>query len=431
VLHLLRTELGAPVFWQGIKQYLQTHAHGNSLTSDLQSALERASSTSLDRFFDQWLLRPSHPSLKVRASYEAGRVTVRFDQTQSDVFELTYEVVICDGAGKLHTLLATTADKHFELSLELKARPTYVAVDPNLRLLGSVQLETSFDWATQQLKKATSARLRRQAATWLGTRHDFRAVAALSATLTSKQEHASVRVACATSLGRLRSKEAFEALRNATRSPEPRARAAIAEALGDFRSSAALDALKAMLKGEKSYLVEAAVTRALGAVRQDNVFPLLAKQSQHPSWADVVASAALDAVAQSGESQALPLIIEATKPSATLRKRRAAAAALGKLGDVGNARRRLTELLEDPNPLLRTDAVLALYNLGGDAARSALRARQGRETDGRVTRRIREVLLKADAGDDQRQVRERLLKMEREVEEVKSQLASLKAKHKG
>jgi HEAT repeat protein len=160
------------------------------------------------------------------------------------------------------------------------------------------------------------------------------------------------------------------------------------------------------------------------------VVPTLIKQAKRKSWADVVSAAALDAVAQLGNEEDIPMLITNAAPVHSLRTRRAAASALGKMSDYPAARKRLIEMLEDKNPLLRTEVAQALGASAGERPRAALRSRLARETDGRVARRIREALLKADSGEEQRQTRERLLRLERELDDVKAQLASLKAKPK-
>jgi aminopeptidase N len=172
VLHLLRTELGSATFWAGVKVYLSRHAFKSVTTTDLQRSLEEVSGRSLDRFFDQWVHRAGHPAIKARVGYEGHKAVVRFEQTQAELFELEFEIEVRDPQGKIHTASVRSSDRHVAVSISMKERPSYIGVDPKLLLVGSMQLDTSFDLASGQLKHATSARLRRQAAAWLGTRQD-------------------------------------------------------------------------------------------------------------------------------------------------------------------------------------------------------------------------------------------------------------------
>ncbi|MCE7992974.1 MAG: M1 family metallopeptidase [Roseivirga sp.] len=57
VLHLLREELGDEAFWKGIRSY-STRYFGKSVkTEDFKLAMEKATSTNLDDFFDTWVYK--------------------------------------------------------------------------------------------------------------------------------------------------------------------------------------------------------------------------------------------------------------------------------------------------------------------------------------------------------------------------------------
>jgi len=56
VLHLLRGQLGEPVFWRGLRAYTRANVGRAVTTADFQSAMERASGRSLEAFFRQWVL---------------------------------------------------------------------------------------------------------------------------------------------------------------------------------------------------------------------------------------------------------------------------------------------------------------------------------------------------------------------------------------
>ncbi len=63
VLHLLRSELGADVFFEGLQIYLTKHAYRTAEVDDLRQAFEQASGKDLRPFFNQWFLRGSHPNI--------------------------------------------------------------------------------------------------------------------------------------------------------------------------------------------------------------------------------------------------------------------------------------------------------------------------------------------------------------------------------
>ncbi len=55
VIHLLRTELGEPAFWRGIRLYTRSYFGKSVTTPDFQRAMEKASKRSLQEFFNKWV----------------------------------------------------------------------------------------------------------------------------------------------------------------------------------------------------------------------------------------------------------------------------------------------------------------------------------------------------------------------------------------
>lgn len=65
VLRMLEQYLGAEVFRKGISHYLHTHAHGNTETADLWSALEAVSGEPVRQTMDSWILQGGYPLVTV------------------------------------------------------------------------------------------------------------------------------------------------------------------------------------------------------------------------------------------------------------------------------------------------------------------------------------------------------------------------------
>jgi len=55
VLHLLREKLGDDAFWSGISLYSQNNYRKSVVTNDFKLAMEQASKSNLDDFFDEWV----------------------------------------------------------------------------------------------------------------------------------------------------------------------------------------------------------------------------------------------------------------------------------------------------------------------------------------------------------------------------------------
>src|ERR1700722_6860530 len=65
VLRMLEQFLGPDVFREGINDYLTTHSHGNTETSDLWDALERSSGRAVRTIMDTWINQGGYPLLRV------------------------------------------------------------------------------------------------------------------------------------------------------------------------------------------------------------------------------------------------------------------------------------------------------------------------------------------------------------------------------
>lgn len=435
VLHVLRSELGDSLFWKGVSSYLHRHARGVVETRDLLRSLEEVSGRSLGRRFDELVHRPGHPEIEVDISWEDGILRCAAKQTQHttdgvpSVFEVPIGLVIVDPetrAEKRVTLrLAARADS---FSIPCETRPRYVVVDPQMRILGDVTVKAPADMLRAQLAEAKSARGRWLAAQCLAKLDDPPTIQALSARLFDDAEFWGVRVESADALGRIRAREAFDALVKARDVSHPKVRRGVVEALGKFRSTAAVEALKPKALRDESYLVEAEAARALGKTRQAAAYDVLLDVMSRPSWAEVIAAGAIDGLAALRDDRALPHLYSRTRYGHPSRVRRAAALAIPKLATDRRAREHLEDLLDDADPLLRLDTVRALSDLGDARARPSLRARAEIDLDARVRRRIREAV--RDLGGERKQheeLKETVERLENEQRELRARLAKLEA----
>ena len=84
VLHTLREQIGDKAFWSGVNAYLTRHKFSNVESTDLKDAMEAASGTKLDWFFNQWVYGIGSPKLNVKQAYNARSktLTLTIAQTQ-------------------------------------------------------------------------------------------------------------------------------------------------------------------------------------------------------------------------------------------------------------------------------------------------------------------------------------------------------------
>jgi aminopeptidase N len=436
VLHVLRTELGNQLFWKGVSSYVQRHARDVVETRDLLRSLEDVSGRSLGRRFEELVHRPGHPEVEIDISWDDGILRCAAKQTQHttdgvpNAFEVPIVLLIVDAESaheKRVTLrLAARADS---FSIPCETRPRYVVVDPEMRILGDVTVKAPGDMLRAQSAEAKTARGRWLAAGGLSKLDDPPTIEALSARLFDDAEFWGVRAEAAEALGHIRAREAFDALVKARDLAHPKVRRAVVAAIGRFRTTAAVEALKPKALRDESYLVEAEAARALGKTRQASAFEVLLDVMARPSWADVIASGAVDGLAALRDDRALPHLFSRTRYGHPSRVRRAAALAIPKLATDRRAREHLEDLLDDVDPILRLDVVRALSDLGDARSRAALRARAEIDLDARVRRRIREAV--RDLGGEKRQneeLKETVERLENEQRELRARLAKLEAR---
>ncbi|HWA75857.1 MAG TPA: M1 family aminopeptidase [Polyangiaceae bacterium] len=433
VLHLLRRELGDASFFQGVRDYLQAHAHSLVETVDLQRALERVSGRSLERFFDQWIFRPGHPDLKIKVSYEDGLLVVSLKQAQKGpetaIFELEFEIEVQTEGGAFARHRKRVTASHDQLVVPLGKRPAYVAFDPEQRVIGQISVEAPADMLRRQLTAGSSAFVRWSAAAGLAKKPDPTNLSALDDALGNEKESWMVRVEAARALGKTRAPAALDALAKHTKVKHPKVRRAVAAALGAFRDERAVELLRPLAQRDASYLVEAEAARALGKTKQKAALKPLLAMVDRKSWADVVRSGTLDGLSALRDEAGLPEVLERTRYGYPSRGRRAAVGALAELGEGKKVREHLESLLDDGDPHLRADVASALLRLGDHRCRPALRRALDREIDGRVARRLREALRDLGEGASERKrVADELESLRGELLELKARLAKIEAK---
>lgn len=434
VLHVLRRELGDGLFWKGISTYLHRHARGVVETRDLLRALEEVSGRSLGRRFEELVYRPGHPEVEIELAWEDGVLRCSAKQTQStadgvpNAFEVPIILTIVHGETgeqKEKLRLITRADS---FAIPCPTRPRYVVVDEEMRILGDVTVKAPADMLRAQLAEAKTARGRWLAAQGLAKIDDPPTITALTTRLFDDRELWMVRVECADALGRIRAREAFDALVKGREIAHPKVRRAVVEALGRFRTTAAVEALTPKALRDESYLVEAEAARALGKTRQAAAYEVLLDVMARPSWAEVIASGAIDGLAALRDDRALPHLYSRTRYGHPSRLRRAAALAIPKLATDRRAREHLEDLLDDADPIVRIDVVRALSDLGDARSRAALRARADVDLDARVRRRIREVV--RDLGGERKQneeLKEAVERLENEARDLRARVAKIEA----
>jgi aminopeptidase N len=443
VLHMLRQELGEARFWKAIAHYVQKHRGGSVETRDLVRAIDDATGWNPDRFFQQWVFSPGHPDISAELSYDETQklVKVTLKQTQdtkdgTPVFALPLTVRITTGGQ--HRDVRVRFEEAQQTFLIPSDPPEQVVIDPGNHILKTYEEKKTDRWMFEQLKKAEHAIDRIRAARALGKGGEPTAIPHLAVTM-AQDPFWAVRGEAAVALGSIKTAAAREAIATALPSEKhPKARRLMVRALGSFRhDEGAADAAAKVLGGDASYFVEADAALSLAKTRSPRAYDLLIKAMDRPSYLDVIRSQCLTGLAELREERAIDVALKALRYGEPVVGRRAAIAALGTLGAEFGSRKRqvrevLVDLLDDQDFRARIAAVEALRVLGDADATGALKRAEGRDLDGRVRRRAREVARALAEGATQsdavKQLRDQVEKLESENLALKERVLKLETK---
>ncbi len=403
-LHGLREELGDAAFFGAVRTYLQAHARGLVETRDLLRAMEASSGKSLARRFEEGLHTPGHPVVSIVIQYDRGLLTIEAEQLQGaseapadergvpEVFAvpLSFDILTAKGSVRTETVLFERRQDTFVFASP--QRPVAVVVDPRMTVLGEVTVKAPHDLLHAQLDLAPTARGRWLAARTLASLGDARTLSRLARRLRDEKEFWGVRAECADALAAARTDDAKKALLAALSIAHPKARRAVVRALGAFRAPDVVAALVPVALGDESIVVQSEAARSLGKTKEAAAYDTLVVMLGRSSWADVVATGAIDGLLASKDDRAVEHVAARTKYGYSTRIRRAAVRAVPGLLPPLRARELLEGLLADADQNLRIDVAYALAELDDARARGPLSEQLQRDLDPRARRAYREVL---------------------------------------
>ncbi len=134
---MLRDELGADAFNQGLRQFWKEQQFRTASWLELQRAFETASGKKLDGFFSQWLTQSGAAQPVIRdtqLTQQDGtyRIAVTLAQP-APAYRLRVPLVITTAEGKEEHIVELTQEQQ-DYILKSTARPVSLALDPDLKL---------------------------------------------------------------------------------------------------------------------------------------------------------------------------------------------------------------------------------------------------------------------------------------------------------
>ncbi len=454
VLHMLRCQLGADLYRQCVRTYVDRHAYGSVTTEDLKKVIEELSGRSFDRFFDQWVHGIGAPTLDVTYAWDEkaklARVSVKQAQKISDEahlfqFPLTLRFKSKSGTTD-HTV--QVRDKEEDFYLPLKAAPDVVRVDPGLTLLARINFKPPTPMLHAQLADQTDLLGQLHALDNLAGRSDSETIGKLKAALNS-EAHYGVRTRAADLLKQARTDEALAALVSSLAPKggegrgegvrDARVRNAIITALGGFYHEDAFAVLKQNLANEKNPGIQATALRALGPYAKPEARELLVKFINTPSYRDRLTEAAIAGMkAQDDPAYVTPLLVTLQAREATLLST-VFSAGLDALAFVARNEAKkdairdfLTGHVNSPKERVRLAAITALGTLEDPRAIAALEtfttlAADRPEKTG-ADKAIEKLRTARKPTDDLKGLRTEVLELQKSNRELKKDLDALKKK---
>jgi aminopeptidase N len=380
VLYMLRRQLGEDAFYAGLKHYLEANRGKNVMTSDLTKAIEEATHTNVDAFFQQWIYGAGAPKFELSYAYDETKkqVALTVKQTQKreghvGLFNVPVDVEITTASGpKLYPIHVTQESEVFTFPAD--SAPLMVLFDKGTQILKSAQFKKEKKELLYQLKNAGEVADRADAAAALGKlKGDDEAAAALGEALRNDKS-SGVRRTAASALGELggaaASKQLLEALSSAK---EPWIRGSIVLALENFKDDAAVVArLQTVAREDSSYRARGAALRAIGRIKSAGAYETLVAAVNADSPDGFLRNAALSGLGALGDDKAVPLLLEWAGPGKDMDSREAAIGSLARLQkDNKDFTQVIAGYLQDSHfPIRRT----AIYALGGRGDASAIPA---------------------------------------------------------
>lgn len=161
VLHMMRYVLGDEEYKRVIKYYLNKHAFGNVVTSDLELAIQDVLGISMDWFFDQWLYRGGEPKYKVNYHDYQTETVLEVSQIQEQtltvgLFKMPVKcgVYFSDGSKSERTVWVENQTERIVFEHASDKQVSYVLFDVNSEILKDMDFAKSNEELLNQLSKA-------------------------------------------------------------------------------------------------------------------------------------------------------------------------------------------------------------------------------------------------------------------------------------
>lgn len=382
VLHMLRQQLGDAEFYRAMKHYLETNRGQNVVTADLVKAIEQATATNVDQFFDQWVYGAGAPRFKVGYTYDeaARQVKLTVEQTQKvedrvGLFRVPVEMEITTAAGRKNFPI-TVAQAKDTFTFAVDGPPLMVLFDKANKVLKSLEFNKPPKEWIYQLRNAAAVPDRADAAKALGEmRHDEEVVTALGQAAL-KDAFWGIRAEALRALGHIGGPSAQKQILAALANEKPWVRQVAVEQMGNFKDDPSVATrLETIFREDKAYRVRNAALASLAQQKPANAVELLRAAVGIDSPDDRLRIAALRALGTLGDDRGVPVLVEWSATGKPFPVRLAAITSLGQLDRKNKSiTERLLAYMAEPYRAVRFATITALGQRGDADAVAPLEA---------------------------------------------------------
>jgi len=305
VLHMLRQQLGDAAFFDTLKHFLHRYAFEPVDTGDFIRSVKTVTGQNLDWFFDQWLFKPGHPVFDVGSDWDPARkvVVLKVAQVQDvtravPVFRVPVVVAIVNAGGR-STSQVWMREREATFEFPSETRPLLVRFDPDNLLLKEITFPKQRDELLYQLSHDDVIGRMGAAAELALFKDDPMARAGLAASAQSDPFWA-VRRGAIDALAKAGGAQGPAIIKKAAIDAHPSVRTAALVALGDLKDRSLLAFFKERFATDGSDGVKAESLRAIGKLGDRTAVPFLEQCATVPSYRNLIATAAKQAIAMAG-----------------------------------------------------------------------------------------------------------------------------------
>jgi aminopeptidase N len=420
---------------------LERHQYGNVVTENLNAVIEELSGRSFDQFFDQWIYHAGFPELDVAYSWDQttklAKIVVKQTQSVDEKallfrFPLTIRFPLEMGHLDRRITISRESETFY---FPLPSKPFGVRVDPDLTVLATIKFTPPFEMLEHQVANSEDMIGRVLAVQTLGKRKDAKSIELLKTALLNDSFFA-VRIEASKALRSIGNDDAFASLVAGRHQNDARVRKQVVSDLSKFFNVDALDELKAILKTEQNPEIAASALEGIVGYDDADIETTIAERLAKSSYRDILANAAVNALKNREDADALPLLIEHLKSNSDNLSARTLGRIFGAIGHLGayredrtEARTILSGYLSHRNRRVQQAAIRALGELGDPKAIATLSKFTGLEEEDPLkkaaTTAISNLRAKKPVSQNVRQLRDEVTKLQRANDRLEEKIEDL------